>query len=146
MRNLVSSRLAIGLCVAIVASLIAENRACAQQGGYITQAAARLSKLVDKGNADGYSLQNNSFSIGGGWLKKGEEWVSIYTVQLTAGKQYRFLASGDNDAKDVDLRIMDVKGTNQFAADVDTAADLYAALLLGLGTHTDRLLCAVSAG
>ena len=97
--------------------------ASAQQGVYVTQAAARLSKLVDKANKDGYELQDNSFSIGGGWLKKSNDWVGIYSVQLTEGQQYRFLASGDNDAKDVDLRIMDLKGKTQYAADVDVAAD-----------------------
>jgi len=116
-------RFVVGACLASLLALVGASSANAQQGVFITQASARLSKLVDKGNTDGYSLQSNSFSIGGGWLKKGDAWVSCYTVQLTAGKQYRFLASGDNDAKDVDLRVTDLKGEKEFAADVDTAAD-----------------------
>ena len=121
MKNL---RFSLGVCVATVLALVVgTNQASAQQGAYITQASARLAKLVDKGNSDGYKLQNNSFSVGGGWLKKSDEWVGIYTVQLTAGKQYRFLASGDNDARDVDLRITDLKGEKVLKADVDTAAD-----------------------
>jgi hypothetical protein len=126
MKNLFLSaraRFTLGVCLAsVVALLISETRASAQQGVFITQASARLSKLVDKGNDDGYKLQNNSFSIGGGWLKKSNKWVAIYSVQLTAGKEYRFLASGDNDAKDVDLRVLNAKG-NEVAVDDATAAD-----------------------
>src|ERR1700686_3957271 len=103
-------KLLCGLCLAMAAVLATEGRVSAQQGIFVSQASARLSKLVDKGNEDGYSLQNDSFSIGGGWLKQSQtKWVGLYTVQLTEGKKYRFLASGDNDAKDVDLRLKDVK-------------------------------------
>ena len=111
-------------CVASFVALVATDRAAAQgQGEYITQAAARLSKQVGKGNQDGFTLQENIFSSGGGWLKKSDKWVSLYTVQLNAGTAYRLLASGDNDAKDVDLRITDIKGDKEFAADTATAAD-----------------------
>ncbi len=93
------------------------------QGGYITEAAARLTKLVEQANKDGYKLQDNSFSIGGGWLKQSaSDWIPLYTVQLNGGTKYRFLASGDKDAKDVDIEIQDAKGKT-VAADVDTAAD-----------------------
>jgi hypothetical protein len=119
MKNLVlSSR--VHLLLGISAALLGfESRAFAQegQGVFITQAAARLSKLVDKGNKDKFNLQNNTFSIGGGWLKKGDAWVGIYTVQLEQGKAYRFLAAGDDDAKDVDLRLMDLKGKMEYAVD-----------------------------
>ena len=83
-----------------------------KQGKYISQASAHLAKLVDAGNADGFSLHNNSFSLGGGWLKKSQDgWVAIYSVNLKAGKKYRFLATGDDDAKDVDLRVLDANGS-----------------------------------
>jgi hypothetical protein len=103
-------RLAFVGLASLATLLSGANRASAQQGPYITQASARLGKLVDKGNDDGYNLHNNSFSIGGGWLKKSKEWVAIYTVQLTAGKKYRFLASGDDGAIDVDLRVKNADG------------------------------------
>jgi hypothetical protein len=117
---------ALGVClVSVLAVLGSANRASAQlkQGKYITQASTRLAKLVDAGNEAGFSLHNNSFSLGGGWLKKNQDkWTPIYSVNLTAGKKYRFLATGDDDAKDVDLRIMDANGA-QVAIDESTAVD-----------------------
>jgi hypothetical protein len=115
----------LGVCLVSVLAVLgsaSSARAQLKQGKYITQASTRLAKLVDAGNADGFSLHNNSFSLGGGWLKKSEKWIPIYSVNLTAGKKYRFLASGDDDAKDVDLRIMDANGA-QVAIDESTAAD-----------------------
>lgn len=111
-------------CVASFVVLVATDSVRAQgQGAYISQAANRLGKVVDKGNQDGFSLQSNLFSSGGGWLKKSDKWVALYTVQLNAGTTYRFLASGDNDAQDVDLRITDLKGEKELKADTGTAAD-----------------------
>ncbi len=103
---------ALTLAISLVGLLGAERaRAQEGQGIYVTQASARLTKLIDNGNKDSYSLQDNSFSIGGGWLKQStSNWVALYTVDLTAGKKYRFLAAGDNDAKDVDLEVQDAKG------------------------------------
>lgn len=116
----------VGACVlGLLAVAGSTQRVDAQggQGSYITEAAARLTKLVEQGNKDGYKLQDNSFSIGGGWLKKSEtDWIPLYTVQLNGGTKYRFLASGDQDAKDVDIEIQDANGKT-VAADVDTAAD-----------------------
>lgn len=114
MKSLMSARSLASLCVASLVAMLAGNGRAAAQGGqgeFITQASARLTKLVDQENKMGYALQNNSFSIGGGWLKKDQNaWVPLYTVQLTAGKEYAFLAAGDNDAKDVDLVIKDANG------------------------------------
>jgi hypothetical protein len=102
------------LCLASAVALFgAENRASAQdgQGSYVTQASARLIKLIDAANKQGYSLQDNSFSIGGGWLKQGaDKWVVLYTIPLQEGKNYRFVAAGDADAKDVDLEVVDSSG------------------------------------
>ena len=118
-------RIVLGACLAsAVVFLVSASRVSAQegQGIYITQASARLTKLVDSGNKAGYGLQDNSFSIGGGWLKQGAtNWVPLYTVQLTAGKKYRFVGSGDNDAKDVDLEVVEVDTKKTVAS--DTGAD-----------------------
>jgi hypothetical protein len=115
--------LGIGLA-SLVAVFGVESRASAQeesQGKYITEATVRLTKLVAKANKDGYKLQDNTFSIGGGWLKQSTEvWVPLYTVQLEAGKKYRFLAAGDADAKDVDIEVQDAKGKTVAS---DTADD-----------------------
>jgi hypothetical protein len=116
---------ALGVClVSVLAVLGSANRASAQikQGKYITQASARLAELVDAGNKAGYSLHNNAFTLGGGWLKKSEEWVVSYPVEFTAGKKYRLVAAGDDDAKHLDLRILDSKG-NQVAIDDEKTVD-----------------------
>ena len=106
------SQFALGVCLAsLFAVLASESRASAQQGKYITEATVRLTKLVNAANSSGYELQNNSFSIGGGWLKQSQsDWIALYTVPLTAGKTYRFIAAGDSDARDVDLEVQDAKG------------------------------------
>lgn len=102
-------RCAVVLSVAgLLGVLGGESRTSAQegQGRYVTEAAARLVKLIDAANGEGYKLHDNVFSIGGGWLKQSEStWVALFTVELQANKQYRFLAAGDGDAKDVDLEV-----------------------------------------
>jgi hypothetical protein len=121
MRNL---RFAIAVCLTtVVAVLAGDQRASAQippQGKYITEAAARLTKLVDTANKEDYRLQTDTFSIGGGWLKQSKtKWIPLYYVQLTAGTSYRFLAAGDADAKDVDLEVLDANN-KVVAQDVKT--------------------------
>jgi hypothetical protein len=115
------------LLVSVLALAVPGHDAAAQQGQgqgqYITEAAARLSKLISSANKDGFTLQDNNFSIGGGWLKKDtDKWVPLFTLTLQAGKKYRFLASGDADARDVDLQVQDLNGKT-LASDEDTAAD-----------------------
>lgn len=103
-------RWAVTVCLAL---FLATGTAQAQegQGKYITEATIRLSKMVDAANRDGFMLSTNLFSIGGGWLKQdAANWVPLFTVQLDAGKDYRFLASGDADTKDLDLKITDANG------------------------------------
>ena len=109
-------------CLLFIAALagmltILDSRpANAQQGKYITEATVRLSKLVDAANKAGYSLQDNSFSIGGGWIQQSRDrWVAIFTVELQEGTKYRFLAAGDVDAQDVDIEVAQV-GTNKIVA------------------------------
>ena len=95
----------------IAALLLVATSVHAQQGKYLNSASARLVKLVDKANDDGYKFQNDSFSLGGGWLKQGSDrWVTLYTVTLQASKSYRFIAVGDMDAKDVDIQVLDPDG------------------------------------
>lgn len=99
--------------LALSAVAIAHTRVQAQegQGKYITDASIRLTRLVAAANKDGYTLQDNSFSIGGGWLKQSKErWIPLYSLKLEEGKKYRFIAAGDEDAKDVDLEIVDADG------------------------------------
>ena len=107
-------RFALMACAAgLVAMLAGSGSVSAQknQGRFITEASERLVKLINKANNAGYTLQNDKFSIGGGWIKQSKEkWVPLYTLNLEAGKKYRFLAAGDADAKDVDLEIRNADG------------------------------------
>ena len=111
-------------CLASLLTLVGvHHRASAQdgQGKYVTQATVQLIKLVDAANKDGYSLQDNTFSIGGGWLKKNQTaWIPLYAVELKEGKKYRFLAAGDADAKDVDIQVVHAESNKVVAEDVDT--------------------------
>ena len=127
MRNFGSSvgSLRVGLAALVVSALVVAvpGNSTAQQRGqgqYVTEAAARLSKQIEKANNDGYIFQDNNFSIGGGWLKQSQQnWVPLYTLNLQAGKKYRFIAAGDADAEDVDLEIKDSSGKT-LKADVGT--------------------------
>ena len=116
-------RFALMVCLAsVLGAAVGEQRASAQQGQgvYVTQASARLTKLITAANKYKYKLADNSFSIGGGWLKQSKtKWVPLFTVKLEAGVDYRFLAAGDNDARDVDLDIRDPDG-NTVAVDDKT--------------------------
>jgi hypothetical protein len=91
-------------------------------GRYIIQAATNMAKLVNDGEKKQFRLQANTFSTGGAWMTQGtDKWVSIYTVQLTEGRQYRFLAAGDDDTSDLDIDIQDSSGKS-VATDVETSA------------------------
>jgi hypothetical protein len=111
-------------CLLVVSG--APNRASAQnvkQGQYITEASALLIKLINQANADGYKMLDNSFSIGGGWLTQGaNNWVGLFTLELRAGRSYRFLGAGDADATDLDLQVVNPNG-QKVAEDVGTEPD-----------------------
>jgi hypothetical protein len=109
--------LPVGVCLAGIIALLGAGSVTAQQGQYVTQAAKRLSELIDRGNGAGYKLTTNKFSMGGGWLAQSKDWTSLFTLTLEAGKQYRLLAAGDNDAMDVDLQLLD-PAMNVVARDV----------------------------
>jgi hypothetical protein len=89
---------------------------------YLKDAADGLTGLLKKALEDGYKMQDG-FSFAGGWLKKDQKkWVSLFYMDLKKGVSYRFLAAGDKDAKDVDLRVIDADG-NVLKEDVGTAPD-----------------------
>lgn len=82
-----------------------------QQGKYFTEASALLIKLINQSNGQGYKMPDNTFSIGGGWLNQGtQNWVSLFTVELKAGTDYRFIAAADADATDLDLQVISPNG------------------------------------
>jgi hypothetical protein len=92
------------------------------QGKYLKEATERLSKQIARANEDGFILSDNTFSVGGAWLKQGSDWVNMFAVTLNAGTRYRLIAAGDFDAKDVDLQVTDVSGKTKFAEDVEEDA------------------------
>jgi hypothetical protein len=111
--------LSLGMLVLSAGKVSAQEK----QGPYIAQASQRLIKLIDKANGEGYKLQDNKLSIGGGWMKQGNEnWVTLYTIGLEKGTAYRILAAGDGDAQDVDVQIVDANGKT-VAADTKNDPD-----------------------
>lgn len=84
------------------------DRAIAQkQEAFVEQASARLQKLIKSANADGYVYEGDRVSMGGAYLKREEkDWFAMATIKLDEGRSYRIIAVGDNDALDVDLRIV----------------------------------------
>jgi len=107
--------LGVGICLTGLLLLLGTT-ADAQQGKYVEQAGKRLVKLIDDANGQGFRLATNKFSIGGGWLNQSTDWMPLFKIKLEAGKKYRFLGAGDDDAMDVDVRVMDPAGT-QVAVD-----------------------------
>ena len=111
------TRYGLAVCLAgLLAFSVGAANVQAQQGKYVTEASVRLVKLIDAANGNGFKLHDNTFSIGGGWLKKTKTFTPLFSVPLTGGKQYRFLAAGDADARDVDLEVVDADG-NVLASD-----------------------------
>jgi hypothetical protein len=94
-----------------------------QKGQYLTEASVRLNKLIGKAVSEGYVFEDDRCSFGGGWLNQGENnWVKLYTLPLKAGARYRFMASGDADTLDLDLRVQNRDGRT-VAEDVGTAPE-----------------------
>ena len=90
---------------------------------YLQQATKRLAGHLGDAIADGYRLSPGGFSIAGGWMKQSRrDWVEMYNIDLTKGTRYRFIASGDNDTEDLDLRIVD-GDQNVLAKDTTTASE-----------------------
>jgi len=124
------STLPFGIVLASVLTLLTSaGGAGAQegQGKYVTQASKRLVNLIGKANSEGFKLQDNKTSIGGGWLKKGDDnWVTVFSIVLEKDKAYRFLAAGDDDAMDVDLQVLDANSkvvANDEKADPEAVVD-----------------------
>jgi hypothetical protein len=115
-------RLTLVVLASVATVLLTGSTVRAQgQGEYLTQASERLTKLIAKANKEGYNLGKDKFRIGGAWLSMDKKkWVSLFTLTLESTKTYRVLAGGDNDAKDVDIRILDAAG-EEVAKDADPA-------------------------
>jgi hypothetical protein len=114
------------LLVGAAAVLFGQGRATAQENPaqYITEASQRLAKLVGQASNQGFHFENNKFAIGGGFLDQGaDKWINLYNLKLDGGKQYRVIASGDADARDVDVQIVDLSNNQVVASDTGTAPE-----------------------
>jgi hypothetical protein len=80
------------------------------QGQYLKEASGRLARLIGAANKQGYILKDKTLSLGGGWLTRSNDWLPLYKVKLEEGKKYRFLAAGDADAEEVDLKVVNADG------------------------------------
>jgi hypothetical protein len=104
---------------AVVAGILLQPGQVAAQGSvatYSKEAMDDLVHLLKKASKDGYAMEPKTTTIFGGWLPKGqgtgkEPWISILVLNsLDPNKSYRVIAAGDNDTKDLDLRIVDPDG------------------------------------
>lgn len=119
-------KLALFLLAGLLVALSAAENAQAQNwatGKFLKQAMTRVTSNVGTANKlVGYGY-NDGISILGAWVDAGDS-ISFH-LPLDAGVNYMFLGSGDNDAEDVDLAILDNNG--QIAAS-DTTTDADAVL------------------
>jgi hypothetical protein len=104
---------------AVIAGCLLHGGRVAAQGSvatYSKEAMEDLGNLLKKASKDGFAMETKTTTIFGGWLPKGsksgkEPWVPILILNgLDPNKTYRIVAAGDNDAKDLDLRIVDPDG------------------------------------
>jgi hypothetical protein len=107
--------------LAILTALVLPGAAAAQnerQGPFIVQAAQRLQKLTDQANAAGFKLDDNKFSMGGGWYNQSDKWMNVFNLTLKAGRTYRVIVAGDGDARDVDVALVEMKTGKVVAVDM----------------------------
>ena len=64
---------AAGACLTIALTLLTAGQSAGQDGrtlkDYITEASGRLAELMDKAAKQKYTLQDNTFTTGGAWIK-----------------------------------------------------------------------------
>ena len=87
-------------------------------GAYIGEASQRLGEMIEVASRADYGLTLDSFLLGGSFVRLNQgNWVKIAEVDLVRDDAYLFLASGDGDALDVDVQVLDANG-NKVAEDV----------------------------
>jgi hypothetical protein len=107
-----SPTLAILACVVFIASASAQRTIAT----YSKEAMDNLTRLLDKGAKEGYTFQLNTTLIFGSVLPQGnktdkEPWIAALIItKADPNKTYRVISAGDNDADDLDLRVLDPAG------------------------------------
>lgn len=101
----------LGVLVGCLVYAAASSTAHAQSGSaqYSKEALDALVPLINKAEKDGYTMDTRSTTIFGGWLKKDDKnWFAILTLtNLDPNREYRIVVSGDNDVRDLDVRVLD---------------------------------------
>ncbi len=93
---------------------------------YSKEAMDNLVPLLDKASKGGFAMEPSTTTLFGGWLPKGngqggEKWVPMLVLKnLDPNMAYRVIGAGDNDVKDLDVRVVDPTG-KVVAEDVATA-------------------------
>ncbi len=83
---------------------------------YSKEAMDDLVGLLRKAGKEGYSMEARTTTMFGGWLPRGkgqgtETWIPMLVLRnLDPTKQYRIIVSGDNDTRDLDLKVLDPGG------------------------------------
>jgi len=81
-----------------------------------------------KANKANFRMQTGISTIFGGWLPKGtgkgnEPWKEILVLtNADPNQEYRVIAAGDNDCKDLDVRVR-VRGSDEVASDTGAAPE-----------------------
>jgi len=116
---------------AVIGGSLMSARPAAAQGDvatYSKEAMDDLIGLLKKASKEGYKMEPSTTTMFGGWLPKGqatgnERWIPMLILKnMDPNKQYRIIAAGDNDTKDLDLRIVDPAG-NIVAKDTTVLRD-----------------------
>jgi hypothetical protein len=101
--------------IAIAGLYLVNNKAAVAQPEstvtYSKEALTNLTPLLRKAGQGGFKLEVGA-AIFGGYMPRGrgqgnEPWLPVISLVLDPNKQYRIIAAGDNDALDLDLRVVD---------------------------------------
>ncbi|MSU79410.1 MAG: hypothetical protein EXS16_15135 [Gemmataceae bacterium] len=108
------------LAVAVVLGtwLLHGGEAIAQRSiaTYSKEAMDNLVPLLGKADAGGYKMEPSTTTMFGGWLPKGngtgnEKRIPMIVLKnLDPNMEYRVITAGDNDIKDLDVRVVDPTG------------------------------------
>ena len=120
----------LNLAVAVILGswLLHGGEALAQKAvaTYSKEAMDNLVPLLGKADAAGFKMEPSTTTMFGGWLPKGngqgnEKWIPMLVLKnLDPNLAYHVIAAGDNDIKDLDVRVVDPTG-KVVAADVAVA-------------------------
>lgn len=102
----------VGACLLSGGSVYAQRSVAT----YSKEAMENLVPLLAKAANDQFTMEPSTSTMYGGWLPKGnktgnEKWISMLVMRsLDPNKQYRLIAAGDNDIRDLDIRVLDPNG------------------------------------